>query len=154
MRKTHANEHVSVTLSFNNILLTAYGFAPASLVAPLGAVALLSNVLISPLLLHERFRAADFGGIFLAILGAVTVVFSSKQNDARLGPNALREAIKRTEFVAYVCIAVICALLLAFASHTRVGDRWVLVDVGVCAIFGEFHELSSCFHRFFAHTDS
>ncbi|KAI3492147.1 hypothetical protein L1887_43436 [Cichorium endivia] len=47
----------------------SYGFAPASLVAPLGAVALLSNVIISPILLGERFKPSDIGGILLAIIG-------------------------------------------------------------------------------------
>ncbi|EPQ30737.1 uncharacterized protein PFL1_01638 [Pseudozyma flocculosa PF-1] len=121
----------------------SYGFAPASLVAPLGAVALLSNVIISPILLKERFKAADIGGILLAIIGAVTVVFSSKQSDDRLGPNALLAAIKRIEFVVYASISIGLGLFLAFLSRSRYADRWVLVDVGTCAIFGGFTVLST-----------
>ncbi|GAC98740.1 hypothetical protein PHSY_006334 [Pseudozyma hubeiensis SY62] len=121
----------------------SYGFAPASLVAPLGAVALLSNVIISPILLHERFRASDVGGIFLAIIGAVTVVFSSKQNDPRLNPSQLLTAIKRLEFLIYTAISSSSGCLLAFLSTTSLGDRWVLIDVGTCAIFGGFTVLST-----------
>lgn len=121
----------------------SYGFAPASLVAPLGAVALLSNVIISPILLGERFKFSDIGGIFLAIIGAVTVVFSSKQNDVRLDPSQLLHAIKRLEFVIYTAISVSSGALLAFMSTTALGDRWVLIDVGTCAIFGGFTVLST-----------
>lgn len=121
----------------------SYGFAPASLVAPLGAVALLSNVIISPILLGERFRISDIGGILLAIIGAVTVVFSSKQNDVRLDPDELLQAIKRLEFVIYSAVSVSLGAVLAFASGTRLGDRWVLIDVGTCAIFGGFTVLST-----------
>ena len=121
----------------------SYGFAPASLVAPLGAVALLSNVIISPILLGERFRISDIGGILLAIIGAVTVVFSSKQNDVRLDPAQLLQAIKRLEFAIYTAVSVLAGALLAFASSTSFGDRWVLVDVGTCAIFGGFTVLST-----------
>lgn len=121
----------------------SYGFAPASLVAPLGAVALLSNVIISPILLHERFRPSDIGGILLAIIGAVTVVFSSKQNDPRLDPSQLLSAIKRLEFLIYTAISVSSGCLLAFLSTTSLGDRWVLIDVGTCAIFGGFTVLST-----------
>ncbi|CDU23096.1 uncharacterized protein SPSC_01726 [Sporisorium scitamineum] len=121
----------------------SYGFAPASLVAPLGAVALLSNVIISPILLGERFRISDIGGILLAIIGAVTVVFSSKQNDVRLDPAQLLQASKRLEFVIYTAISVSAGALLAFVSSTSLGDRWVLVDVGTCAIFGGFTVLST-----------
>lgn len=121
----------------------SYGFAPASLVAPLGAVALLSNVIISPILLHERFRIADIGGILLAIIGAVTVVFSSKQNDVRLDPSQLWHAIQRLEFVIYTAISIATGALLAFLSTTSLADRWVLIDVGTCAIFGGFTVLST-----------
>ncbi len=121
----------------------AYGFAPASLVAPLGAVALLSNVLISPLLLGERFRASDLTGIALAIIGAVTVVFSSKQNDERLSPDTLLAAIKRLEFVIYAAVSAGVGVLLALASTTRAGDKFVIIDVGVCAVFGAFTVLST-----------
>ncbi|CBQ71043.1 conserved hypothetical protein [Sporisorium reilianum SRZ2] len=121
----------------------SYGFAPASLVAPLGAVALLCNVIISPILLGERFRISDIGGILLAIIGAVTVVFSSKQNDVRLDPAQLLHAIKRLEFVIYTAISVCTGALLAFASSTSLGDRFVLVDVGTCAVFGGFTVLST-----------
>ncbi|PWZ01560.1 DUF803-domain-containing protein [Testicularia cyperi] len=121
----------------------SYGFAPASLVAPLGAVALLSNVIISPILLQERFRPVDIGGILLAIIGAVTVVFSSKQNDVRLGPDGLLHAIKRIDFVIYASVMAGCGSFLAVLSRTSWADRLVLIDIGTCAIFGGFTVLAT-----------
>jgi len=55
----------------------AYGFAPASVVAPLGTVALVSNAIIAPILLKEKFRIQDGIGIVFAIGGAIIIVFSS-----------------------------------------------------------------------------
>jgi drug/metabolite transporter (DMT)-like permease len=52
----------------------AYGFAPASLIAPLGTVSLISNAIIAPFLLGEVFRIRDAIGILFSILGAVIVV--------------------------------------------------------------------------------
>ncbi|PWN43105.1 DUF803-domain-containing protein, partial [Ceraceosorus guamensis] len=121
----------------------SYGFAPASLVAPLGAVALLSNVIVSPILLHERFRPSDLIGIAFAILGSVTVVFASKDRDVRLGPGQLWDAMKRLEFVIYSAIACGSGALLAWLSTTQWADELVLIDVGVCAIFGGFTVLST-----------
>ncbi|KAF9109491.1 hypothetical protein BGX27_007569, partial [Mortierella sp. AM989] len=37
----------------------AYGYAQASIVAPLGTVALVSNVILAPLMLKEPFRRRD-----------------------------------------------------------------------------------------------
>jgi uncharacterized membrane protein len=48
------------------------GFAPASIVAPLGTVALVCNCVASPLLLGEEFRKRDWLGIGLTIVGTIT----------------------------------------------------------------------------------
>jgi drug/metabolite transporter (DMT)-like permease len=58
-----------------------YAFAPASVVAPLGTVALIANCFIAPLMLHEKFRKKDVLAIGLSIIGAVTIVLSSKSEN-------------------------------------------------------------------------
>lgn len=47
----------------------AYGFAPATLVAPLGAVSVVANAIYATLMLAEEFRARDVSGTLLVILG-------------------------------------------------------------------------------------
>ncbi len=65
-------------------LSIAYGFAPASTIAPLGTVALVSNVILAPAMLHERFRIRDFFGVVLAVAGAVVVVINSKSKEVKV----------------------------------------------------------------------
>jgi magnesium transporter len=60
------------------------GFAPASIVAPLGTVAILCNAVIAPLFFHEKFRVRDFTGIVLATAGAVTIVLSAKTQEEKV----------------------------------------------------------------------
>jgi uncharacterized membrane protein len=60
------------------------GFAPASIVAPLGTVAILCNAVVAPLVFHEKFRARDFTGIVLATAGAVTIVLSAKTQEEKV----------------------------------------------------------------------
>jgi len=89
----------------------SYGFAPASVVAPLGTVvsgpltslflktienliydvradtycqALIANCIFAPLILRERFHAKELIGMGLAIVGAVTVVYSSNASNPRV----------------------------------------------------------------------
>ncbi len=62
----------------------SYGYAPASVVAPLGTVALIANCGLSPLMLGERFKGRDLVGVGLAVVGAVTVVLSGKGRDMRV----------------------------------------------------------------------
>ncbi|CAE6478719.1 unnamed protein product [Rhizoctonia solani] len=130
----------------------SYAYAPASLVAPLGAVALIANCFFAPLILHERFRKQDLLGIGLSILGAMTVVYASQSSSARLDPDALIYAITRIPFVIWAIINVVAIILLSGLSSQRTklensgwmqGDRWALVDVGLCALFGGFTVLST-----------
>lgn len=62
----------------------SYGFAPASVVAPLGTVALIANCFFAPLILRESFTRRNVLGMTLAIVGAVTVVWSASDSNPRV----------------------------------------------------------------------
>jgi len=121
----------------------SYAFAPASVVAPLGTFALIANCLFAPLLLHERLRTRDLFGVVLAMIGAITVVLSANPSDARLSPGKLLEAASQTAFLIFSAIYVASASVLMGLSEASIGRRWVLVDVGLCALFGGFTVLST-----------
>jgi len=120
----------------------AYGFAPASIVSPLGVVALISNCLVAPLMLKEQFRQRDFWGVLIAIGGAVTVVLSAKTQEKKLGPDNLWTDIKRWEFLAYVLITIVFIIALMFASP-KYGQRTIMVDLGLVGLFGGYTALST-----------
>ena len=63
----------------------AYGFAPASIVSPLGVVALISNCVIAPVMLKEPFRGRDLIGVMVSVCGAVTVVWSAEKEEVKVG---------------------------------------------------------------------
>lgn len=121
----------------------SYAFAPASVVAPLGTSALIANCFFAPLLLKERFRKVEFLGIFISILGAVTVVFSANTSDTRLDRDALLQAVAQKPFIIYSIIYVVGAFILTGLSASKRGREWVFVDVGLCALFGGFTVLST-----------
>jgi len=114
----------------------AYGFAPASIVSPLGVVALVSNCIIAPCLLKERFRARDFWGVLVAIAGAVVIVLSAKNSETKMGPDDVWEAITRWEFELYLGITAGMMIVLMWASG-KYGDRTILIDLGLVALFGK-----------------
>jgi len=114
----------------------AYGFAPASIVSPLGVVALVSNCLIAPLLLHEQFRIRDGFGVIVAVGGCVTVVLSASDNNPKLGPDKIWELISTWEFETYFGITVFLMLVLMSLS-SKYGHKSVLIDLGLVGLFGE-----------------
>lgn len=113
----------------------AYGFAPASIVSPLGVVALVCNCIIAPLLLKERFRQRDFWGVAVAIAGAVVIVLSAKNSETKMGPDDVWGAITRWEFELYLGITVALIIVLMWASG-KYGQSTVLIDLGLVGLFG------------------
>ncbi|KAL8913717.1 MAG: hypothetical protein Q9171_001567 [Xanthocarpia ochracea] len=120
----------------------AYGFAPASIVSPLGVVALVSNCIIAPCLLKERFRQKDLWGVLVAIAGAVVVVLSAKNSETKMGPHHIWLAITRWEFELYLCITAALIIILIWASG-RYGDKSILIDLGLVGLFGGYTALST-----------
>jgi magnesium transporter len=113
----------------------AYGFAPASIVSPLGVVALISNCVIAPLFFKEKFRQRDFLGVIIAVAGAVTVVWSAKQKETKLAPHDVWDAITTMEFEVYLGVSCFLIVLLMWASP-RYGNRTILIDLGLVGLYG------------------
>lgn len=113
----------------------AYGFAPASIVSPLGVVALISNCIIAPVMFHERFRARDFWGVLIAVAGVVTVVFSANQEETKLEPHDVWESITTMGFEIYLGVTILLIIVLMWASG-KYGKRTILIDLGLVGLFG------------------
>lgn len=114
----------------------AYGFAPASIVSPLGVVALISNCIIAPFFLKEKFRRRDLFGVLIAVGGAVTVVLSASDSNPKLGPEEIWHLITTWEFETYlgITIGVIMALMWTSAKY---GGKSIFVDLGLVGLFGK-----------------
>ncbi|KAL4980161.1 magnesium transporter NIPA-domain-containing protein [Aspergillus desertorum] len=120
----------------------AYGFAPASIVSPLGVVALISNCVIAPFMLKEKFRKRDYWGVLIAIAGAVVVVLSAKSSEEKIGPDDIWEMITRWEFELYLGLTSALIIVLIWSSRDY-GRRTILIDVGLVGLFGGYTALST-----------
>ncbi|RSL72312.1 hypothetical protein CEP54_000897 [Fusarium duplospermum] len=120
----------------------AYGFAPASIVSPLGVVALISNCIIAPAMFHERFRQRDFWGVVIAVAGVVTVVLSAKQEETKLNPHDVLDAITALPFEIYLGVTIALIIVLMWASP-RYGRRTILIDLGLVGLFGGYTALAT-----------
>jgi hypothetical protein len=114
----------------------AYGFAPASIVSPLGVVAIISNCIIAPLVMKEQFRWRDFYGVVTAVAGAVTIVVSAKENNPKLGPHEIWALIGTWEFETYLGITVLLITVLMLAS-AKYGGKSIFIDLGLVGLFGQ-----------------
>ncbi|KAI9178896.1 hypothetical protein H9P43_005558 [Blastocladiella emersonii ATCC 22665] len=120
----------------------AYGFAPASVIAPLGTVALVSNAIIAPTCLGETFRRRDAVGVIAAIIGTVVIVANGKSSEALLDTASLLAAVLSLRFAIYmaVCIGLFMFLRVVYDSyHTKT----VFIDLSLVALFGGWTVLST-----------
>lgn len=120
----------------------AYGFAPASIVSPLGVVALISNCIIAPLMFKEQFRHRDFWGVVVAVGGVVTVVLSANTEETKLNPHDVWDAITTLAFEIYLGVTTGLIIFLMWASP-RYGRRTILIDLGLVGLFGGYTALST-----------
>ncbi|KAJ4855400.1 magnesium transporter NIPA domain-containing protein [Trichoderma breve] len=120
----------------------AYGFAPASIVSPLGVVALVSNCIIAPAMFHEKFRVRDFWGVVIAVSGVVTVVLSANQEETKLNPHDVWGAITTMEFEIYLGVTTFLIIVLMWASRIY-GKRTILIDLGLVGLFGGYTALAT-----------
>ncbi|EWC47809.1 hypothetical protein DRE_03009 [Drechslerella stenobrocha 248] len=120
----------------------AYGFAPASIVSPLGVVALISNCLIAPLMLKEPFRRRDLAGVAIAIAGVGVVVSSSSSKEEKLTPGQIWWEISQTPFEIY--FGVTCTMIIALLYLSNMyGSRFILIDLGLVGLFGGYTALAT-----------
>ncbi|KAJ2602091.1 hypothetical protein GGF39_000920 [Coemansia sp. RSA 1721] len=137
----------------NVVNFVALQFAPQSLVAPLGAVSLVTNVIVAPLLNNEKISMFDVGGIVLIIAGCVVVVVFSGivQQNYRLC--VLIQLLKAKPTIIYLCLifGAILAIYVFLWSVERGVARYLQEthriddsDAAVDADTGELDLIASC----------
>ncbi|KAI8982547.1 magnesium transporter NIPA-domain-containing protein [Pilobolus umbonatus] len=120
----------------------AYGFAPASTIAPLGTTTLVVNVFLAPLMLKETFRKRDLMGVLLAVMGAAIVVISSNSEDKALSPELIVESMKQMRAIVYFILTGIFTVILTGASPLY-GASSIMIDLGLVAIYGGYTVLAT-----------
>ncbi|CAI9742977.1 2 [Octopus vulgaris] len=98
---------------------SAYGYAPASLVAPLGTTTVVANLFVAALFLREKIKPENIFGSALAIVGACLLVTFSQKKERILNGDEITQSITEVSFIVYICIevaalAVVCVLLYRF----------------------------------------
>jgi len=58
-------------------------------------------------------------------------------------PDEFLSAISRPPFIAYAGVSTVAIAVLAHLSRTKLGDRYVLIDLSLCALAGAFTVLST-----------
>ncbi|XP_029200159.1 NIPA-like protein 2 isoform X1 [Acropora millepora] len=121
---------------------SAYGFSPASLVAPLGTTTVIANAIIAVVFLRERVRYQDVFGVTLAIVGAFLLVTFSTKETSELTGRELAGYLRQWPFLIYVILEVIIFCTLLFVQW-RYDLENVVIFLLLVALLGSLTVISA-----------
>ncbi|KAJ8305607.1 hypothetical protein KUTeg_016152 [Tegillarca granosa] len=146
---------------------SAYGYAPASLVAPLGTTTVVANLFLAAAFLKEKIRAENLFGIVynfdlfskyiyllvtinipdtlrsaLAVIGAFLLVTFAPKKDKVFSGSEVLTAVTQVSFIIYVTIEVV-ALVVLFIMLYKLEMNYVVVILLITSITASFTVISA-----------
>jgi magnesium transporter len=121
---------------------TAYMFAPASLVTPLGALSVIVAAILSSKFLNERLNLLGKLGCILCIIGSTIIVIHSPKETEIGDLDVLIEKAKDTTFVCYVLIIIGVSAFIAFYLGPKAGHKNVVIYIILCSAIGSLTVMS------------
>ncbi|XP_006796034.1 NIPA-like protein 2 isoform X2 [Neolamprologus brichardi] len=105
----------------------AYGFAPASLIAPLGCVSVIASAIISVVFLKETLCASDIVGGTLAITGTYVLVTFAPHTSTHITAHLVQYYAISWHFLLYLFIEIVIFCLLLYLYKRRNMKHIVIV---------------------------
>jgi drug/metabolite transporter (DMT)-like permease len=120
----------------------AYGLAPASLVSPLGAIAVISNAILSRIILKEESSYKSVAGVCFALGGAVLIILNAPTTMQDGNNHQMYNDIISWKGLVFLLIVAVCFTFIANPFDTGYGiseefaNQHVLCYCAVCSLVG------------------
>ncbi|CAN6618171.1 hypothetical protein TRVA0_007S01398 [Trichomonascus vanleenenianus] len=118
----------------------AYGFAPASIVSPLGVFALISNCFVAPIFFKENIRGSNIAGVAVAIGGVLCMIASSSHTSISHDPFKVVDEVltQKSTGIYCICSVIAAAMLVRFSQEFSEEDHLagLFSNLGLVALFG------------------
>uniref|UniRef100_A0AAV2J8A3 Magnesium transporter n=1 Tax=Knipowitschia caucasica TaxID=637954 RepID=A0AAV2J8A3_KNICA len=116
----------------------AYAFAPATLVTPLGALAVIISAVLASHLLGEVLNLIGKFGCLLCVLGSVLLVIHAPQEQEVTSLQEMSDKLLEPGFLVYVILVLLSAAALILVAAPRCGKTHILVYLSICSLLGAF----------------
>lgn len=121
---------------------TAYTFAPASLVTPLGALSVLVSSLLAHKYLKENLNIFSKIGCSLAIIGSTVIVLHAPKDGKVDTLDDISLMLARVSFLLYFTFVIIVTTVLMVIYVPQFGNTNVLVYILICSLVGSLSVIS------------
>jgi len=116
----------------------AYGFAPATLVTPLGALSVLISAVMSSYFLSENLNSIGKIGCVLTAIGSTIMVIHAPKEGEVNSVNELLQKLQDTEFIGFTILSIVALVILIVSLAPRYGNTNILINILICSILGSF----------------
>eukprot|EP00249_Psilotum_nudum_P020878 c27882_g3_i5 orf=617-1735(-) len=121
---------------------TAYAFAPAILVTPLGALSIIVSAVLAHIMLKEKLHILGILGCILCVVGSTTIVLHAPQEREIDSVKDVWNLALEPAFLLYSISVISLALVLIFHFVSRYGNTHVMVYIGICSLMGSLSVMS------------
>ncbi|KAL5559979.1 hypothetical protein UlMin_036190 [Ulmus minor] len=121
---------------------TAYMFAPAALVTPLGAISIIVSAVLAHFLLKEKLRKMGMLGCVLCVVGSTVIVLHAPSERSLSSVQEIWELAIQPAFLLYTASAIAVVLVLMLHCEPRYGQTNIMVYIGICSIVGSLTVMS------------
>ncbi|KAL5227776.1 hypothetical protein ABZP36_016041 [Zizania latifolia] len=120
----------------------AYMFAPAVLVAPLGALSIIVSAVLAHFTLNEKLQRVGVLGCVLCIVGSTVIILHAPQERTPSSVDEIWHLAIQPAFLCYAALAVAVSLFLMIYCAPRYGQMNIVVYVGICSVIGSLTVMS------------
>lgn len=120
----------------------AYMFAPAVLVAPLGALSIIVSAVLAHFMLDEKLQRVGVLGCILCIVGSTVIILHAPEERSPSSVEQIWGLATQPTFLCYAALAVAVSLFLMLYCAPRYGQANIMVYVGICSVVGSLTVMS------------
>ncbi|XP_036987001.2 NIPA-like protein 2 isoform X2 [Artibeus jamaicensis] len=119
----------------------AYGFAPVTLIAPLGCMSVTGSAFISAVFLKENLRASDLLGMTLAFAGSYLLVNFAPNRTQTISARMIQCYFVGWQFLIYVILEILIFCILLY-FHKRKGMKHIVILLSLVALLASLTVIS------------
>ncbi|KAJ8655155.1 hypothetical protein O0I10_009190 [Lichtheimia ornata] len=125
------------TMAIGEVLnFSAYSFAPAILVTPLGALSVILGAIFASIFLKETLGPIGRVGCLLSVVGAVVVVLHAPEDKNVTSIDELLFYALQPGFMTYCALVLIISLAMIYLVVPKYGRRNPFVYISICSLVG------------------
>ncbi|KAF8405797.1 hypothetical protein HHK36_007874 [Tetracentron sinense] len=125
---------------------SAYAFAPAILVTPLGALSIIirheGNAALAHIILQEKLHVFGILGCVLCVVGSTTIVLHAPQEREIESVKEVWDLATEPAFLLYASLVIAAVVILVFQFIPQYGQTHIMVYIGVCSLIGSLSVMS------------